>query len=173
MFLKTTMNFLCCLPKEMQLAFSNNTTFFHEFISIFWGVVQMKIHFWRVCFLCRKCLKNMGHDLLWYHHLGKWLLGVCCQIAEAMWEGPQRVGGSLTLCSESPNLQPPSWDQHLLLCSKSPLQEAILGQPISLGRQELPANPLAMVFFVFLLSPIFAYLEGFYLPQSLWSVKNQ
>lgn len=164
MFLKTAMNFLWCLPKEMQLAFSNNTAYFHEFVSIFWGVVQMKIHFWRVCFLCRKCLESKGHNLLWYYHLGKWLLGVCCQIAEATWEGPQQVEGSLTLCSESPNLQPPSWDQHLLLCSKSPLQEAVPGQPVSLGRQELPANPSAMVFFVFLSSPIFAYLEGFYLP---------
>ena len=35
----------------------------------------MKIHFWRVCFLCRKCLKNKGHDLLWYRHLGKLVAG--------------------------------------------------------------------------------------------------
>lgn len=63
--------------------------------------------------------------------------------------------GSLTLCSESPDLQPPSRDQHLLPDSGgSPLQEALSGLPISLGREELPANPSAMIFFVFLSLPI-------------------
>ena len=63
--------------------------------------------------------------------------------------------GGLTLCSESPDLQPPSEISIYLPDSgESPLQEAVSGLPTSLGREELPANPSAMIFFVFLLLPI-------------------